>query len=422
MQEQDKLIKRAPTSGRITLLTRTFGRGTDFVCHDKVVTANGGTHVIQTFLSDELSEEVQIKGRTARQSDHGSYSMILLDASLERFLITKSDLKAARKQRPILTLFVNLITGSNEKTYSCEYDFLHEKREDFFKTNYKGNIKFVEDYRQHHIKADRFLGNIWEGNTEQVKQFLLEENRGPECQSCSRTIILMDATGSMNHLLQKTRNNVGTIYERACEVLREHNISADLFQIQFAVYRNYSNKEWSLLQSSLWETKPDNLRAFMERIPASGGLGNEAVEIGLWHANQENEKEKISQVILIGDAPPNTDQEVTQKRAHHLGEAYWQTTKFKSKTYCNTELAKLKENKIPVHAFHVNEFAGAKFKEIASETGGRSEMLDINSAEGAEMLTDLVTEEVLNSVGKSSNRDGKALVDTYRIKFKKNDT
>ena len=43
-----------------------FGRGTDFVIFDQSVKRLGGLHVIQTFLSVENSEEVQIQGRTAR--------------------------------------------------------------------------------------------------------------------------------------------------------------------------------------------------------------------------------------------------------------------------------------------------------------------------------------------------------------------
>ena len=71
-EEKEILIKRATVPGQITLLTRIFGRGTDFICYDESVVTNGGTHVIQTFLSEETSEEVQIKGRTARQGDFGS--------------------------------------------------------------------------------------------------------------------------------------------------------------------------------------------------------------------------------------------------------------------------------------------------------------------------------------------------------------
>ena len=84
--EKDMLIKRATTSGQITLLTSVFGRGTDFVCRDHNVIANGGVHVIQTFFSKEYSEQVQIMGRTARQGKDGSYSMCLLDSDLEKYL------------------------------------------------------------------------------------------------------------------------------------------------------------------------------------------------------------------------------------------------------------------------------------------------------------------------------------------------
>jgi hypothetical protein len=46
LQEKEMIIKRATFSGQITLFTRTFGRGTDFICHDQTVATNGGTHVI----------------------------------------------------------------------------------------------------------------------------------------------------------------------------------------------------------------------------------------------------------------------------------------------------------------------------------------------------------------------------------------
>ena len=51
-KEKDMLIKRATSSGQITLLTKVFGRGTDFVCRDQNVITNGGVHVIQTFFSE----------------------------------------------------------------------------------------------------------------------------------------------------------------------------------------------------------------------------------------------------------------------------------------------------------------------------------------------------------------------------------
>ncbi|CAF4705970.1 unnamed protein product [Rotaria sp. Silwood1] len=270
LDEKEILIKRATTSDQITLFTRTFGRGTDFKCDDQIIATNGGTHVIQTFLS----EEVQIKGRTARQGDHRSYSMILLDRDLEKFHTEKVD---------------------------------------------------IED-----VKKEGFY--------------------------ISRTVCLMDATGSMYYLLHKCKNTVDIMFERASEILKEQNIKSDSFQLQFVVYRNYNSREDKILQSSPWETKPDNLRAFMNTIEVEGGWNNEAIEIGLWHANEENERENITQVILI----------------------------------------------------------------VAEQTGGRCEMLDINSSSGSQMLTDLITEEILRNVGGSTK--GNALVEAYRKIFHKDYT
>ncbi|CAF3356787.1 unnamed protein product [Rotaria sp. Silwood2] len=134
LEEKEKLIKRATLSGQITLFTRTYGRGTDFVCHDQTVAANGGTHVIQTFLSEEFLEEKQIKGRTARQSDQGSYSMILLDRDLEKFHIEKVHIEDIKKGKGFLTRITNTVTDALRftETYETIYDLLHVKRTDLF--------------------------------------------------------------------------------------------------------------------------------------------------------------------------------------------------------------------------------------------------------------------------------------------------
>lgn len=76
--EVNKLIgiEYAGHIGSVTLLTKEFGRGVDFQVDAEVV-KNGGLHVIQTFYSLDIKEEIQIKGRTARKDDPGSYEMIL---------------------------------------------------------------------------------------------------------------------------------------------------------------------------------------------------------------------------------------------------------------------------------------------------------------------------------------------------------
>ncbi len=72
-EQKQVSVQKATIRQSITLLTRSFGRGTDFICIDDTVVTKGGVVVIQTFLSMQISEEAQIKGRTARQSNPGSY-------------------------------------------------------------------------------------------------------------------------------------------------------------------------------------------------------------------------------------------------------------------------------------------------------------------------------------------------------------
>jgi len=50
---------------------------------------------------------------------------------------------------------------------------------------------------------------------------------------------LMDATGSMGNLLQKAKHTVGTVFERATEILKTRGINPAVIRLQFAVYRDY---------------------------------------------------------------------------------------------------------------------------------------------------------------------------------------
>ncbi|CAF3928319.1 unnamed protein product [Rotaria sordida] len=106
------------------------------------------------------------------------------------------------------------------------------------------------------------------------RQFLVEENKGIEGNWCSRTVCLMDATSLMTNLLHKCKNTVNIMFECAFKVSKDNNINTDSFQIQFVEQ-----------QSSPWETKPDNLRAFMNTIE-----------------------------VERGDAPPNMKNEIDVKR------------------------------------------------------------------------------------------------------------
>eukprot|EP00957_Ditylum_brightwellii_P164876 12553057-Ditylum_brightwellii.AAC.1 len=83
MSKSDKyfVISKAAIAKQVIISTAVFGCSTDFFCKDETVQRNGGVHVIQSFLSEEESEEIQIQGRTARQGRKGSNQMILLPIS-----------------------------------------------------------------------------------------------------------------------------------------------------------------------------------------------------------------------------------------------------------------------------------------------------------------------------------------------------
>jgi hypothetical protein len=235
----------------------------------------------------------------------------------------------------------------------------------------------------------------------------------------------MDATGSMGGAIQATKEKIGTFFERALDILREEGIE-NAFELQFCAYRNYSSQK-DILQKSTWETKAPNLRAFLTSVDSSGGQGNEAIEMGLWHVNREIQKaapeDPITQVILIGDMPPNTESDVHKKRAgidwcSIEGGAYAQPTHFRQ------ELETIKAAKIPVCTFFVktsgdNGSAIADFQFIATETGGKYTQLDVDSEAGVKVLTDWFTQSVLKNIGKASGDDemGRKLVGAYQRKY-----
>jgi hypothetical protein len=259
------------------------------------------------------------------------------------------------------------------------------------------------------------MTELTSGNIGEVRKFLAKQNKGANLiTASSRTVLLMDATRSMSSLLSAVKETVCTMFERASTVLAEKGLPDDAFQMQFAVYRNYSSDANKILQVSAWNTKASHLRAFMSTIGPEGGLRNEAIEIGLWHAVNEREtQDSISQVILIGDAPANSQNEVTQKRTRS-GEKYWKSTRFNQPTHYTSELKKLKEKNIPVHTFYLTEKAKNNFVEIAHETSGRCQELNIHSSDGAESLIHFVTEEVLR---KTAGDQGNAVVELYRRKY-----
>ena len=394
--DKDKYVNRATTSGQVTLCTREYGRGTDFVCRDQRVKNGGGVHVIQTFLSAELSEEKQIQGRTARQSDSGSYEMILLDSELEQYGITAAHV-------------------SDMKRMSAYYTVLNEHRNAVFASTYDDGARLLNVLRREHDLSLRFMTSLLQCDADMINQLLMEQNKSDRsyCKSSCRIMVLMDGTGSMSLLLNKAKMTVGTMFERATNILHLNPTSKGYddksFSLQFVTYRNYNCTADMLLQYSAWEHQSTNLVEFMSTVTAQGGWGNEAIEIGLYHAVREHKAKPITSILLIGDAPANTETDIAEKR--HASSMDWGSTEFSNVTHYQEQLNQLIQHKIPIHTFYLNSTAEKCFGSIALQTGGTCDELDVNSSDAADKLTNLVTEEILRRVGGS---DGTRLVQQYR--------
>eukprot|EP00457_Paulinella_chromatophora_P000226 gb/GEZN01000226.1/.p1 GENE.gb/GEZN01000226.1/~~gb/GEZN01000226.1/.p1 ORF type:complete len:1726 (-),score=329.91 gb/GEZN01000226.1/:319-5208(-) len=88
-------LKESMRPGNVTFLPAVLGRGIDFKCNSNEVESKGGVHVIQAFFSVDISEERQIKGRTARQSASGSYQIITCVEDLKALELTAAQITSA---------------------------------------------------------------------------------------------------------------------------------------------------------------------------------------------------------------------------------------------------------------------------------------------------------------------------------------
>ena len=135
------LVANAVTEVNITLLPAKFGRGIDFMCNDRQVNRKGGVHIIQTFLSESLSEEIQIRGRTARQDKTGSYQMLLHIDDLKKFGLESKEVEEAQQ--------------GEQKANDGIFQLLVTKRSAFISKQIRKNRARLEDSRQHDRDAKK---------------------------------------------------------------------------------------------------------------------------------------------------------------------------------------------------------------------------------------------------------------------------
>ncbi|CAE7595327.1 secA [Symbiodinium sp. CCMP2592] len=333
--DRTKIVFHAATKGHVTLCTSAFGRGTDFISSDVQLIDNGGVHVVQTFFSVDKSEETQVKGRTARQGQPGSYSMVL------------------SKQRLQKQGMESIPQGSPSEIYEA-----FEKFRELQGREWKVQMdQKLQSAKQWHQTTQKY------GKSGSPEAFRALYTASVASGQRRRIVFVVDATGSMGSLWAGARQAIETALSRLEE------IGGD-YEFMWIAYRDYCDED--LMQKSCWTGDAGELKRFMDGIVCYGGgrrtLG-EALEVGLEQARLEHEKDPISGVIVVGDEPARD--EVTQE------EDFVQ----EMQTDFRLESQKLSDQGIPAFCFRVGDCPETKttFEIIAEMTGGEFHDLDPQS-------------------------------------------
>ena len=329
-ENMDHYVKQATRARSVTLFTAVHGRGIDFVCHDKAVEAAGGVHVVQAFLSEQLSEEIQIKGRTARQDKKGTFKLVLLASDLARFGVTPEELEEARRAGGV-------------------YPLLHTKRSAWFaaeSARRADDIAASRGWHDYSVAFQRLLlacgrsGRASEAVAKKIREALLafQSHSARSGGAACRLLCLSDATGSMEPLWASSKRHIETMLRRIEELA-----GAGRVELKWVAYRDYDVPA-ALLQCSEWTTDAAALLAFLDGVRCYGGGDfEEAVEAALALANRE--AAEPTRVLLIGDAPPHKEKKGEKAGTHnHVLETDWAR-----------ECDELARKGIPVYTFQVAE-------------------------------------------------------------------
>jgi len=409
-KEVQDAIKSACRKGVVTLATASFGRGYDFIIRDKSLNAEGGLHVIQAFLSDDMAEQIQIMGRTARQGNTGSYSLIVQYEDIKKkYEITKESLEIQ----------------------ICKYDYIMKIRNVLNELIFNNNQSIIEQVKQIHSESTKLLEYIKNNEIEKVKKQIYHINKGVNFSKfVARTKIYLDATSSMEILIDKLRYVIKQIFIKLTEILKKNDISENSFSIEIVLFRNYDVSKENILVPSGWEMKPDNLVEFLTKAQCLGGWEKEAIELCLYNAVKETKN--LTNIIIFSDSASNNKDLTRLKRSHNVDTytencmnplEYWNNTEFKDVIDVEEELIKIKEKKIPIYGFYVENKqkkdkdkidAQNFFRKISNETNGLYQLINVEidnetnkEMNVADKLAKLISEPIIKAIGENIGDDEK---------------
>jgi len=193
---KDTIIKQATQSGTVTLCTRPFGRGVDFICLDAATEASNGVHIIQCFVASSASEQIQIEGRTARQGQPGSHEYVLFHGDLVKYLGTKDG-------QPEDSGFKNYDIDS-KLTQDALFQKIVRLRDELYSTEVRELSTRREDAQKAHIATTKFHEKLisYDGSPQSINDItnsILEINQAALSSAVAKyhLVFCLDESGSM---------------------------------------------------------------------------------------------------------------------------------------------------------------------------------------------------------------------------------
>jgi hypothetical protein len=385
------------------------------MCSDEDVNAGSGVHVIQTFLSESLSEEIQIQGRTARQDNPGTYCMVLNAKTLADCGVSAADVE-------------DMHAGSKKL-----YGYISPRRILAFDANFPEKTKTVDASAKEHAKSMELISHLLQCRTDPKSRAYCHarikelnccpdgEDMDGDARRYRRTVVLLDGTGSMGHALAMTKQRLAVVFQRAFDIIQQALGPSTGFQMQLGVYRNYNvDQEWKLFQHTDFEGAPANLVQFLSDVRVDGGISSEAAELGLAHALRMHEADPVGQVVVIGDAPPHSRQESQTNHARRHP-ALASMKRFPHPVFFDEVKRELEAASIRVSTVYVPTGGSAAWRKgfhaMATADGFQTDLQDLhaNAAESAAMLTDCITTSILEMLGRErGGTASKDMVEMYK--------
>ena len=309
LEHIDHCVRQATHSGQVTVFVRTFARGQDFVSHDRRVNGNGGVHVIQTFLSEEKSEEIQCQGRTCRQGDAGTYRLILLKDDLLQW----NERKNMPGLPPLFTEKEITDVQNRAGDWRILYELLDSKRLSWFNDRSEHRLANVRHAKKQHQLSLQFQSDLHDASAaarRRAFEFLTSIASASAAASPSngsergvvQVCYLMDATGSMGPYIDVAKDTVKSLIHELSSSSGIHT-----FEFAFVAYRDFDQGDTSIEEKD-FTTVADigQLEQFIGTIKARGGDdGPEDVAGGLEKALSLGWKRDntVPIIILITDCP-----------------------------------------------------------------------------------------------------------------------